>query len=133
MKLIKLDKNEVKNIRIMSTYLKDHSSYTLKDRKSFKSILNKLNQPVIEVYGRRWFQKSYGNTYNSVVIYVDGVEVANMPFNYGYGDHYRTIALEKLSELEILPKYIHKIASYELRENYNINYSVQDVDRKKDL
>ena len=97
------------------------------------SVGSKHRLPKIEVYGRRWFQKTYGNTYNSVRIYVDDKEIAYLPFNYGYGDHYRTIALEHLESIGILPEKISKIASYQLRESYDITYHVEDVDRKRDL
>jgi len=133
MKNIDLNENEVKLLKSKMRLLKDHASYKKSDIKLFKSIFDKLEQPTIEVYGRRWFQKTYGNTYNSVRIYVDGVEVANLPFNYGYGDHYRTIALEELVKLNILPKGIDKLGGYELREKYNIKYHVEDVDRKREL
>jgi len=42
----------------------------------------------ITVIGKRWFQRTYGNTYNSAQIMVNGRTVANLPEDYGYGSMY---------------------------------------------
>ena len=133
MKEIKLNKKQEKLLSTTLANIKDHENYSNESRKAASDLLDQIESPFIEVYGRRWFQKSYGNTYNSVRIYVDGVEVAFLPFNYGYGDHYRTVAQQELEKLGILPDGASKLAGYELREKFNIKYSVEDVDRKKDL
>ena len=56
-------------------------------RKKPKSIL---------VVGRRWFRKTYGNTYHTATIYVDGECVHKSETHYGYGDHYVQTAWEWL-------------------------------------
>ena len=40
------------------------------------------------IEGRRWFQKTYGNTYHSVRIFKDDKQVAYIPFIYGYGEQF---------------------------------------------
>jgi hypothetical protein len=95
------------------------------------------------VEGYRWFQKTYGNTYNVVEItdLKNGERIAYLPFDYGYGDYYRQRALEWLAENNYLPeKYKGKKSNglleayaYERENNYPIIYRVFDVDRKKDL
>lgn len=82
----------------------------------------------IEVSGKRWFQKSYGNTYHSVKVYVND-EVLTDSFAYGYDDGYRQTAHELLIK-----------NGYDVPENYgefirmkNISFRVIDVDRKKYL
>lgn len=53
---------------------------------------------VIVIRGRRWFQKSYGNTYFSASIEVDGKIVHTIEYAIGYGDYYLQAAWEWLSE-----------------------------------
>lgn len=82
----------------------------------------------IEVVGKRWFQKSYGNTYHSVKVYVND-EVLTEAFTYGYEDAYRQTAYDLLKQ-----------NGYDVPDSYgdfirmkNISFRVTDVDRKKDL
>lgn len=42
----------------------------------------------ITILARRWFDKTWGNTYHSVRVLVDGVEIGYEPFQYGYGECY---------------------------------------------
>ncbi len=53
----------------------------------------------IQVTAREWFDKTYGNSYFSAVICINGEEVVKLPFQYGYDDHYIDMAGEKLNEL----------------------------------
>ena len=80
------------------------------------------------VVGRKWFQRTYGNTYHSVTIYIDGVTLYE-PFTYGYGSHYKQTAHTLL-----------KKSGYNVPENYtdflmlgNIVFDEYDVSRKGDL
>jgi hypothetical protein len=92
------------------------------------------------IEGRRWFQKTYGNTYHSVRIFEDGVMIALLRFQYGYGDHFLQTAFEWLGNNghpELLEKNEngspkHYGTQY-LREVMKSSYSVIDVERKKDL
>jgi hypothetical protein len=76
---------------------------------------------------KRWFQKSYGNTYHSVTIYVND-EVLRTDFEYGYGRQYLRTAHTLLTEhdYDVLPynKFINSVS---------VRYTVEDVKRKKDL
>lgn len=92
------------------------------------------------IEGRRWFQRTYGNTYNSVTIYKDGVEVAYLPMEYGYGDYYLQRACEWLMENghpEMKEKHSNGVYAKHntvyLRETLGASWSVCDVQRKKDL
>jgi hypothetical protein len=42
---------------------------------------------------KRWFDKVNGNSYFAARVYVDGVEVARLPFQYGYerADEYAAV------------------------------------------
>ena len=88
------------------------------------------------IVGRRWFQKTYGNTYNSVTI-IDtstGERIARLPFNYGYGDHYLTIGLEWLVSNGHIPDGDHKNGlGWSHAKSHDVTYQVEDVQRKKDL
>lgn len=42
----------------------------------------------LTIIGRRWFDRINGNTYFSAVALVNGVQVAEIPFEYGYGNQY---------------------------------------------
>lgn len=94
----------------------------------------------IIVLGRRWFEKTNGNTYHTAEILVDGVSVAVCPFAYGYGSQYRQSAESELERLGYMPgrKEGHG-GSYESAwqyfERHGIEYTdrVEDVKRKRDL
>lgn len=52
----------------------------------------------ITIIGRRWFDKINGNTYFSAVGLINGVQVVNIDFDYGYGSQYE-FEIYKLLEL----------------------------------
>jgi hypothetical protein len=85
------------------------------------------------VRARKWFQKTYGNTYHSVRIFVNGEKIGENLFSYGYGEQYKDTALKILVDTGIVPENILKMASYEIREKYNISWDVMDVKTKKEL
>jgi hypothetical protein len=98
----------------------------------------------ITIIARRWFQKSYGNTYHSCVVLVDGQEIGRVDFTYGYGDAYLQTAHSLLQEAGLYPKTGESLASgadkdyneflMDTRENRGkFVVSVSDVARKKDL
>jgi hypothetical protein len=53
---------------------------------------------------REWFDKVNGNSYFSARIWVNGGQVAILPFQYGYGDQFIYEAQKKLLELGYLPE-----------------------------
>ena len=94
----------------------------------------------IHIEGRRWFQRTYGNTYHSVRIYKDGETIAYLPYQYGYGEQFLQTAFDWLGHNgmpELLEEYANgsrkNYGTRYLREVMNGSYSVIDVDRKKDL
>ena len=93
----------------------------------------------LHIEGRRWFQKTYGNTYNSVQIFRDGELIADLPMAYGYGDYYLQRAHEWLGANgypELAEKHENGMPKHcttiWLRE-HGASYSVIDVERKRDL
>lgn len=80
------------------------------------------------VIGKRWFDRTYGNTYHSVTIHVNG-ETLYKGCTYGYDNHYKQTARELLKEND-----------YNVPDSYgdfirleNVDFDVIDVTRKKDL
>ena len=99
----------------------------------------------INVLGRRWFQKTYGNTYNTAEVFIyfaDGsTEYFKIPFGYGYGDQYAQRAEKQLELRGYMPgreQYANGSAQpawQYFRDDRGINYTYQaiDVARKRDL
>ena len=94
----------------------------------------------LHIEGRRWFTRTYGNTYHSVRIYADGKEIAFLPYQYGYGDQWLQTALDYLREQNLIEPqeyYSNGCGKFGgtqyLRESLNGTYSVIDVERKRDL
>ena len=71
----------------------------------------------------KWFDKVNGNTYHSVKITrCRDNAVICVPFQYGYGEQYRTTALEKMKETGWIKA--KNIYSYERENNYPIKWMV---------
>lgn len=93
----------------------------------------------LTIIGRRWFQKSYGNTYNTAQIIVDGETVAKTPRQYGYGDHYLTIAAQELERMGLLTLEHSQNGSFtplwRWAEENGVKFTSQtiDVPRERDL
>jgi len=91
----------------------------------------------ISIFGKRWFQKTYGNTYHSSEIYVNDKLVHKIEFCYGYGSQYEWNSFTWLKQngyIKLSEKDKHYCLGRYCREN-NIELcnDVVDVNRKKDL
>lgn len=90
---------------------------------------------VLEIHGRRWFERTNGNTYHSFRILVNGTELHYTPFAYGYGSQYAQNAQQWLVD----HGYLDELAAYETLYGYCTRAGIQcintveDVPRKKDL
>lgn len=92
----------------------------------------------LHIAGKRWFRKSTGNTYTSVQIFANGEQLAYLPHQGGYGDHYITLALDWLEangyiKREHFRNGASEDGTFYVREHLHGTYSVTDVARKKDL
>ena len=94
----------------------------------------------ITIIGRRWFDRVNGNTYFSAVGLVNGVEVVNIPFAYGYGDHYQDKVFTELEKAGYCPDVEHynngsseRLWQYCNRKGITKYCTHSDVTRKKDL
>ncbi len=88
--------------------------------------MKKIN--TLEVIGKRWFQKSYGNTYHTAIVIVNGEELKS-GIKYGYENAYLQTAADLL-----------RANGYEVPDNNEAfrmvceyPHDVEDVKRKKDL
>lgn len=95
----------------------------------------------IQINGRRWFSRPYGNTYHSVQIMVDGKQVPGVPKTYGYGSHYLWTAADQLEKLGIM-KGRKRLGSgggteglswWAIRHGIKFDDNVEDVRRQRDL
>ncbi len=109
--------------------------------KNQKPVLRK--GAIINIAGRRWFDRVYGNTYHSVYIHIiDGKREYSfsVPFKYGYDDQYKYTAMDEIWEhLRPCQTYNTKLRKdgflffWQLRDFYRVITNVTDVQRKKDL
>ena len=79
----------------------------------------------VHISGKRWFQRTYGNTYHSVTIYYDDGSSEYLPREYGYGDYYLQRAFEHLG-FENQPMYSERL-------ELGITVDAVDVARQRDL
>ena len=77
------------------------------DLGAVRNVNDALNHKITRslfIEGREWFDKINGNSYFSARIWVDGGQVAILPFQYGYGSQFEYEAQKKLLELGYLPQ-----------------------------
>lgn len=89
--------------------------------------MKKINELVI--FGKRWFQKSCGNTYHTVTVIVNGEELKS-EIKYGYENAYLQTAADLLRANGYEVPADNLNAFHMVRE---YPHSVNDVKRKKDL
>ena len=104
----------------------------------------KKNINNITIIARKWFQKTYGNTYHSVKVYVNNKLIGYNSFEYGYGDHYLQTAHKLLQDANIYEDTGKMLGGGGNSDYYNFqqdmrNYrdkfliNVCDVERKKEI
>ncbi len=93
------------------------------------------------IVGRRWFQRTYGNTYHSAEVVIDGEVVARTGKHYGYDDSYIYTALVVAEAAGLLPVrekydnggYRELFREFYARHGYRYETRVVDVPRERDL
>jgi len=99
---------------------------------------------VIIIKAKRWFDKTYGNTYHSVQVYKNGKLIGTQPMTYGYGDAYMQSAFDVMQRKGIFKKTGEKMKSGTDKDYYGfmmwqrenrkkLLVFVDDVPRMKDL
>lgn len=95
---------------------------------------------VITVMAREWFDKVNGNSYFTATCYVDD-KVLELPYQYGYGDHYQDMAIRAMEKENMLPSPVEHYESggveslgrYCRRNKITLNCQKIPVSRKKDM
>lgn len=94
----------------------------------------------ITVIGRRWFQRTYGNTYHTAQIMIDGKTVQHTHKHYGYDSQFEETAAEWLEENGYIPKrergkHGGRAPMWRYCQELKIVYEAIgiDVEREKDL
>ena len=88
----------------------------------------------ITVIGRKWFERTNGNTYHSVEVYKNGELIERVPFTYGYGSQWEQTAVEVLLKNGVYSSEYKPLRILVEDDNGdNLVRSVTQVTRKKDL
>ena len=90
----------------------------------------------LTILGRRWFQKTYGNTYHTATILIDGKQVHITPEEYGYDDQYLQTAWDWLIKEKRIPGLVKTNMGprpYCEANGITLHYSASDVSRERDL
>jgi hypothetical protein len=89
----------------------------------------------IAIHGRRWFQRTYGNTYFSAEIFVNGSLVHKLEEQYGYGDQYVYAAGQWLAANGYikLPQGTPLWTLRGAKNGIDLYYTASDVARERDL
>ena len=83
---------------------------------------------------REWFDKVNGNSYFSARIWVNGGQVAILPFSYGYGDFYIYEAQKKLLELGYLPQENKNNSLFTISQQMGFDfYSAKTITKKNEM
>lgn len=97
------------------------------------SMFKKISRSLF-VEGREWFDKVNGNSYFSARIFVDGGQVAILPFQYGYGEQFLYEAQKKLLELGYLPQEGKNASLWSIAQNLGFDfYSSKSETNKRDM
>jgi hypothetical protein len=83
---------------------------------------------------REWFDKVNGNSYFSARIWINGGQVAILPFQYGYGDQFLYEAQKKLLELGYLPQENKNNSLFTISELMGFDfYSAKTSTKQKEM
>lgn len=64
--------------------------------KENRSVLKEIEIRSMFIECREWFDKTGGNSYFSARIWINGKLQITLPFQYGYGDHFKSVAVRAL-------------------------------------
>lgn len=84
----------------------------------------------LRITAKRWYQRSYGNTYHIVKVIVNGDTILKSGVTYGYENHYLTTAANLLRDNGYnIPDDNMEAYSFMAR----FPHTAEDVKRQKDL
>ena len=87
----------------------------------------------IFIEAREWFDKTYGNSYFSARISVNGEVVAYLPFQYGYESQYEYAAVKWLLENNYITERVSPLWSLKQKgvDVYTVKYASGYRDAKR--
>ena len=88
---------------------------------------------MIIINARRWFDKTWGNTYHSVSVKKDGVHIGSVDFAYGYDRQYLQTAHKILADAGLEPEDYNLFLQNMMENREYYHEFASDVGRKKDL
>jgi hypothetical protein len=71
--------------------------------KENRSVLKEIEIRSLFVECREWFDKVNGNSYFSARIWINGKWQITLPFQYGYEDHFKSVAVRALVAEGFIP------------------------------
>lgn len=78
----------------------------------------------LDVLAKEWFDKTYGDSYFSAVIIINygtkSEKKIEIPFQYGYGDHFLTVASKVLKEKGYLKDMDERLSLWSYCKEKNI-------------
>ena len=89
----------------------------------------------VYIYGKTWFQRSYGNTYHITKVYVNDKVIGISEKSYGYGEQYIQTGMDILWQ-NYTPPYKWKLSNPAwMLKNFGIKYEYEEteVSRESDL
>ena len=101
--------------------------------------VERRSEPIkkLEIRGRRWYRRGAGGVYCKAYIYINDKLVHVTGEQYGYGDHYLTLAKDWLTRNGYLEGLLddERDPIWYLRDKHGIDlqYGVTDVPRERDL
>lgn len=104
-----------------------------------KQEVERRSEPIkkLEIRGRRWYRRGAGGVYCKAYIYINDKLVHVTPEQYGYNDHYLTLAKDWLMRNGYLVGLLddERDPIWYLRDKHGIDlqYGVVDVARERDL
>jgi hypothetical protein len=93
----------------------------------------------IDVNAREWFDKANGNSYFSAIITINygmkSAKIIKLPFQYGYGDHYRDMAFKALQEFGVISGVGERVSHWRYYQDHNIiaRHYKQENCKKREL
>ena len=91
---------------------------------------------LIIITGKRWFQRSCGNTYHSVTVEIRHAKKDTIylksGIHYGYNDQYRQTACDMLIKAGYIKNW-HEFCELTRNNRDKFVFNVSDVSREKDL
>lgn len=99
----------------------------------------KTTVKTLDVQAKEWFDKVNGNSYFSGRITINfgmgDEKTIYMPFQYGYGDHYRHMAFEQLQKEGYLSSAGDRVSHWQYYQDHGIvaRHSKQENCKKRDV